>query len=211
MRRGALLAILSGTLFFVSFVGHLGAADSDPIGSPDRQTVTIARRAHSDAKSSKDFQLGSQDGIISPVNPSQCCGGTLTADFSGASPIGKSTLSMNISANSQADSFTGCNSVSGTGTLSGKNNQFTVELFSGELCGGVAHPVRYTLTGTVGIYAGTGECPGVSGQSQTAVVSTLVAYGPVHVPGNSTNPIPGSDSSLISIVGLAGSIPLCTP
>jgi hypothetical protein len=161
------------------------------------------------AQKSKEFQLSGQDGILSPVNPGVCCAGTLSVDLSGTSHIAQGALSLNITASSQADPLTNCTAITGSGTIN--SGQFTVELFAGELCGGTAHPVRYTLTGTVGIYAGTGECPGVSGQPQTAIVGTLVAYGAVHAPGNSTNPIPGSASSLVSIVGQQGNIPLCLP
>lgn len=169
-----------------------------------------ARTAGSAAKrNAKDFQLSGQDGILSPVNPGLCCAGTLSADLAGTPHLAAGTLSLNITASSQADPLTNCNAITGSGTIN--NGQFTVELFSGELCGGTAHPVRYTLTGTIGIYAGTGECPGISGQPQTAMAGTVVAYGAVHVPGNSTNPVPGSASSLVSIAGTQGAVPLCVP
>jgi hypothetical protein len=173
------------------------------------QSLPAPPTAKAKAQKSKNFQLSGQDGILSPVNPAVCCAGTLSVDLSGTSHIAQGALSMNITATSQVDPLTNCNAITGSGTISG--SQFTVELFAGELCGGTAHPVRYTLTGTVGIYAGSGECPGVSGQPQTAIVGTLVAYGAVHEPGNSTNPIPGSAASLVSIVGQEGSIPLCVP
>src|SRR5258708_5307713 len=176
-------------------------------GAVFAQSVAVSPAAKSKAQKSKDVQLSGRDGILSPAGA--CCAGTLSVDLSGTSHIAQGALSLNITASSQADPLTNCTAITGSGTIN--SSQFTVELFAGELCGGTAHPVRYTLTGTVGIYAGTGECPGVSGQPQTAIVGTLIAYGAVHAPGNSTNPIPGSASSLVSIIGQQGSIPLCVP
>jgi hypothetical protein len=206
MMRVVRLSILFGLFLFLWSLS-LDAASSAYLGAAEGHALHASHKA----RDAKGFQLDSQDGVISPVNPNQCCNGMLTADFTGTPPIGQSTLTLNISASSVADTFTNCNAISGTGTLTGLGQQFTVELFNGELCGGTAHPVRYTLTGTLGIYKGTGECPGISGQPQTAVVGTLVAYGAVQLPGNSTNPIPGSESSLVNIIGLSGAIPLCTP
>lgn len=175
----------------------------------DLDETTAATAKSGAPRKAKGFQLEGQNGILSPVNPGLCCAGTFSANLAGTPNRGAGILSLNITAGSSPDPLTNCNPITGSGTIN--NSQFTVELFSGELCGGTAHPVRYTLTGTIGIYAGTGECPGVSGQPQTAMAGALVAYGAVHVPGNSTNPVPGSASSLVSIAGTGGAIPLCVP
>ncbi len=188
------------------FVESAAAAQGRLADLDETTAATAKSRAPLKAKY---LQLEGQDGILSPVNPGLCCAGKFSANLAGTPHLAAGTLSLNITASSSADPLTNCNAITGSGTIN--NNQFTVELFSGELCGGTAHAVRYTLTGTIGIYAGTSECPGVSGQPQTAMVGTLVAYGAVHVPGNSTNPVPGSASSLVSIAGTQGAVPLCVP
>jgi hypothetical protein len=142
--------------------------------------------------------------------PSTACPGTLTADLSGA-PFGQAHLDLTVSVQVKADGFTGCRSVTGRGTLAG--SQYTVT-FTGEFCEPDPR-VRYGLSGTMQIFAANADCAGTAAKAATG---TLTVFGDNYRAGPTPPlPTPGpgrmgwtSGESLVTIVGISGSIPVCT-
>jgi hypothetical protein len=146
---------------------------------------------------------------------STSCPAVLTATLDGI-PYGQTAFNMPISISTEPDQFTGCRPAFGNG---GKLNQGEYRFtFSGEYC---ESPIKglfslpshspppptpstkpqtsrfpgYTLSGTVQIHIARTICVG---QDLPAAVGTLTVFGDLN-----------GDSSLVSIVGTANSIPLC--
>ncbi len=122
------------------------------------------------------------------------CSGTFTATLSGR-PFGKANLTLNLSVNPAADSFTGCNQVIATGGIN--DNAYVVNLV-GQVC---EPGVGYLLSGSVQIYA-------QAAAAGIAATGTIVAFGGTNIP---PNPVPNSGPSLVSIIGVRGKIPVLIP
>jgi hypothetical protein len=136
-------------------------------------------------------------GRIRPSSPecfSDTCSGTFSASLSGR-PFLNAALALNLTVNRAADPFTRCNQVVGTGGMN--NNVYFVKLV-GQLC---ESGVGYVLSGTVQIYSSAAA-------TRNAAVGTLLVFGGTNIP---PNPVPNSGPSLVSILGVSGTIPLLLP
>lgn len=110
-------------------------------------------------------------------------------------------LDVPIQVEAEADAFTLCRKVTGRGFL--KEESFAVR-FVGTLC--TLDPgARFGLTGQLQIFANTLVC---AAQNERAAVGTLEVFGSISSP---TMPIPVSNGSLASVVGVSGSMPICDP
>lgn len=148
-----------------------------------------------------------------PCTPTSCPA-VLTATLDGV-PYGQTTFNMPISISPEPNEFTGCRpAFSNGGKLNRGQYMFT---FTGEYCESpikglftfpfpsVTPPVptpstkarfpAYSICGTVQIHIARTLCVGVD---MPAAVGTLTVFGDLN-----------GDSSLVSIIGTANSIPLC--
>lgn len=132
------------------------------------------------------------------------CGGEFSAKPSGT-PFTNATLNLPLSATLlPVAGKGGCATATGTGTLNG--GAYSVN-FYGQVC---SDPLRqwFSLSGTLQIVVHP-ETAGLG----LAASGTLVAGGPIHIPCFGTkSPFPGATAEmLVSILGVAGKIPLLVP
>jgi hypothetical protein len=140
------------------------------------------------------------------------CAGVFTANLSGTpftnsgTPFTKAPLNLPLSTGLLPTAGKGgCARATGMGTLNG--GAFSVQ-FYGQVC---SDPDRqwFSLSGNTQIVVHP-ETPGPG----MAAAGTLVAGGPIHIPcmPASRSPLPGATSQmLVSILGVAGKIPLLVP
>lgn len=129
------------------------------------------------------------------------CPGTLRANiYQGWPGELKGELVIPIEVERDADSFSSCQKVIGSGSL--KEGQFAVR-FNGKLC----HPnpaITFSVSGDIQIFSNTQVC---AAQDEKAAVGTLQMFGSTGAIGV----LPFGGPALTSIVGIAGSIPICDP
>lgn len=130
------------------------------------------------------------------------CSGRIHASVKGTPQVFRGDLDLPIQVDPELDEFTQCRKVTGRGFL--KDEQFAVR-FVGELCQ-LDPAARFGLRGQIQIFANTQVC---AAQRETVAVGTLEMFGAISA--EPTLPIPFSNTSVVSIVGIAGSIPICDP
>jgi hypothetical protein len=133
------------------------------------------------------------------------CAGVFNATLSGT-PFTNASLHLPLSTNLlPVAGKGGCATATGFGTLS-SGGRFSVQ-FYGQVC---SDPLRqwFSLSGNVQMVVSP-ETPGLG----MAAAGTLVAGGPIHLPcASNRSPFPGATvDMLVSILGVAGKVPLLTP
>ena len=170
-------------------------------------SIPLARRANAGDPSLNlegSGDLSSQSCACSTTS----CAGVFSANLTGT-PFAAASLNLPLStALLPVAGKGGCATATGFGTLTlSSSGKFSVQ-FYGQVC---SDPLRrwFSLSGNVQIVVSP-ETPGLG----TAASGTLVAGGPIHLPcGTQTrSPFPGATADmLVSILGVAGKVPLLTP